>query len=126
MEITDPYVILQGDQVYGLWIFADPPPSSTANCRVETAEKMMEIADRARMSREAKEKAGKNGVKEATEQTEAASSAPMGRQLYHQQQHYQQHYQQAYMPPPGPHMGQQPDVLGQLFMQAKQNYNGYG
>jgi hypothetical protein len=148
MEITDPYVILQGDQVYGIWIFADPPPSSTANCRVETAEKMMEIADRARTSREAKEKAGKNGVKEATEQTEAASSAPMGRQLSlrdlfsqqreqdagfsvhnhntHPPPHMYQN-QQGYMSPPGPsHIGQQPDVLSQLFMQAKQNYNGFG
>jgi hypothetical protein len=145
MEITDPYVILQGDQVYGIWIFADPPPSSTANCRVETAEKMMDIADRARASREAKEKAGKNGVKEASEQTEAASSAPMGRQLSLRELFGQQRekdagfsvhnhnshpppnmyqHQHAYMSPsmPGP---AQPDVLGQLFMKAKQDYNGF-
>jgi hypothetical protein len=146
MEITDPYVILQGDLVYGIWIFADPPPASTANCRVETAEKMMAIADRAKASREAKERAGKSGVREATEQTEAASSAPMGRQLslrelFGQQREqdagfsvhnhnshppphmYQQ--QQAYMPPPNPGPAQQ-DVLGQLFMKAKQDYNGFG
>jgi hypothetical protein len=147
MEITDPYVILQGDQVYGIWIFADPPPASTANCRVETAEKMMAIADRARASREAKERAGKNGVREATEQTEAAFSAPMGRQLslrelFGQQReqdagfsvhnhnshppppHMYQH-QHAYMSPPNPGPVQQ-DVLGQLFMKAKQDYNGFG
>ena len=153
MEITDPYVILQGDQVYGIWIFADPPPASTANCRVETAEKMMEIADRAKTSRAAREQAGKNGVKDATEQTEAASSVPMGRQLslrelfgqqreqdagfsvhnhhsqppphiYHQQQQQQQHghmMQPQHHAPPS-----QQDVLGQLFMKAKNDYNGFG
>jgi hypothetical protein len=145
MEITDPYVILQGDQVYGLWIFADPPPASTANCRAETAEKMMAIADRARASREAKEKAGKSGVKEAAgHQVEAASSAPMGRQLSLRELFGQQreqdagfsvhshnhpppsmhHNQQRYMPPPpGP---SQQDVLAQLFTRAKQDYNGHG
>ncbi|KAH7087710.1 hypothetical protein FB567DRAFT_442925 [Paraphoma chrysanthemicola] len=141
MEITDPYVILQGDQVYGIWIFADPPPASTANCRVETAEKMMQIADRARASREAKEKAGKNGVKEATAQTEHASSAPMGRQLSLRELFGQQRTQDADfsihnhnghpMPNIHPHQHSyhappQQDVLGQLFMKAKQDYNGQG
>jgi len=70
MEISDPYVIIQGEQVYGIWIFADPPPASTSNCRVETAAKMMDIADRARASREALEPTA-----QATEPTEAASSA---------------------------------------------------
>lgn len=139
MEITDPYVILQGDLVYGIWIFADPPPASTANCRIETAEKMMEIADRARASRESKEGVGRNGVKEATEHTEA-TSAPMGRQLslrelFGQQReqdagfgvhnHHSQPmpYQQQQGYPSGP---PQQDVLGQLFMKAKQDYNGHG
>lgn len=146
MEITDPYVILQGDQVYGLWIFADPPPASTANCRVETAEKMMEIADRARLSREAKEKAGKNGVAEAAGQMEAATSAPMGRQLSLRELFGQQREQHAGFsghnhnthPPPNMYPNQQPymspqqsiplqqDVLSQLFMKAKQDYNGHG
>ncbi|KAH8724789.1 hypothetical protein GQ44DRAFT_772831 [Phaeosphaeriaceae sp. PMI808] len=146
MEITDPYIILQGDQVYGLWIFADPPPASTANCRVETAEKMMEIADRARASRDAKGKASRNGVKEATEQLESTSSVPMGRQLslrelFDQQRehdaafgmhdhhshpaHNVYHAHQNYMPPPNVAPAQQ-DVLGQLFMKARQDYNGPG
>ncbi|KAF1915575.1 hypothetical protein BDU57DRAFT_277073 [Ampelomyces quisqualis] len=145
MEISDPYVILQGDQVYGIWIFADPPPASTSNCRIETAEKMMEIADRARASREAKEGPGKNGVGEASEQTEAASSAPMGRQLSlrelfgqqrgqdagfgvhnhdsHPPPHMHQH-QQSYVPLENP--GSPQDVLGHLFMKAKQDFNGFG
>lgn len=140
MEITDPYVILQGDLVYGIWIFADPPPATTANCRVETAEKMMAIADRARASREAKEREGRNGVIEATEQVEAssASSAPMGRQLSLRRLFGQQREQDAgfslhsHHNQPSPyqqqasHAPEQSDVLGQLFMKAKQDYNGHG
>tara|TARA_R110002003_G_scaffold2545_4_gene24457 strand:+ start:7425 stop:8351 length:927 start_codon:yes stop_codon:yes gene_type:complete len=141
MEVTDPYVILQGDQVYGIWIFADPPPASTATCRVETAEKMMQIADRARASREAKARAGKNGVKEATVQVEHASSAPMGRQLSLRELFGQQREQDAdfsarnhnghpmpttYPHQPSYHAPPQQDVLGQLFMKAKQDYNGLG
>ncbi|USP75901.1 hypothetical protein yc1106_03175 [Curvularia clavata] len=141
MEISDPYVIIQGEQVYGIWIFADPPPSSTANCREETAAKMMAIADRAEASRSA-----------LHAPAETASSAPMGRQLslrelfgqqreqdadfslhhhdshtmpsmLHQQQQQQQQHQLPYMPHPAP---AQQDVLGQLFMRAKQNHNGLG
>ncbi|CAN9375655.1 unnamed protein product [Alternaria alternata] len=139
MEISDPYVIIQGEQVYGIWIFADPPPASTANCRVETAAKMMDIADKARASREALEPTAK-----ATELAEAASSVPMGRQLSLRELFGQQReqdagfsihnhnthpmpsihqQQQGYMPSPGP---AQNDVLGQLFMKAKQNHNGLG
>jgi hypothetical protein len=142
MEISDPYIIVQGDQIYGLWIFADPPPASTADDRVETAKKMMEIADRARASRMAKEREGKNGLREAAEQTEAASSVPMGRQLSLRELFGQQreqsgtqyqydhpppsmHPQQAYMSHPNPAPAQQ-DVLGQLFMKAKHDYNGFG
>ncbi|KAF9694948.1 hypothetical protein EKO04_007159 [Ascochyta lentis] len=147
MEFTDPYVILQGgDQVYGIWVFADPPPASTANCRIETADKIMKAAERARLSREGKELEGKNGVHQASEHVEAATSAPMGRQLSlrelfgqqrqqdaafsvhnHHSQPMPPNYpqQQAYTPTPNHGMSQQ-DVLGQLFFNAKQNYNGLG
>ncbi|KAF2823991.1 PH domain-like protein [Ophiobolus disseminans] len=145
MEISDPYVILRGDQVYGLWIFADPPPASTANCRTETAEKMTEVANRAEASREAMQRAGHAHDKHLHEQIEAASSAPMGRQLslrelFGQQRHQdadfslhshnghpvpsQLQHQQNHVPTnTGP---AQQDVLGQLFMKAKQDYNGHG
>lgn len=146
MEITDPYVILQGDQVYGIWIFADPPPASTANCRIETANKMMGIAERAQASREAKEREGKNGIHQATEQVENTSSVPMGRQLSLRELFGQQRQQDAgfsvhshnsqpmphtypqqpvYTPTPNSRPAQQ-DMLGQLFMKAKQDYNGLG
>ncbi|KAJ8104745.1 hypothetical protein OPT61_g10595 [Boeremia exigua] len=144
MEFTDPYVILQGDQVYGIWVFADPPPASTADCRTDTASKIMQAAEKARLSREAKEQEGKNGVQQAAGHVEPAASTPMGRQLSlrelfgqqrqqdagfsvhdHHSQQMPQHYpqQQPYMPAPDPGMSQQ-DVLGQLFLNAKQNYNG--
>ncbi|KAL6704592.1 hypothetical protein ACN47E_008102 [Coniothyrium glycines] len=140
MEITDPYVILQGDLVYGIWIFADPPPASTANCRIETARKMMAVAERARASREAKIQVGKNGAEE-----EAALSAPMGRQLSlrelfgqqreqdaafslhsHQSQPMYQHQHQHQQGFAASTNLEQQDVLGQLFMRAKQDYNGLG
>lgn len=44
LEFTDEYIIMQGDQVYGLWIFCEPPPSSTANTRAETSSKIQELA----------------------------------------------------------------------------------
>ncbi|KAL5119037.1 hypothetical protein ACEQ8H_002961 [Pleosporales sp. CAS-2024a] len=147
MEITDPYIIVQGENhVYGLWIFADPPPATTANCRAETADKIMHIADRAHASRQARERAGKNGLKQAAEHTDAAASTPMGRQLSLRELFGQQREQDAGFsinshnshPAPTAHM-QQPahmsppdhalphqDVLGQLFMKAKHDYNGYG
>ena len=145
MEFTDPYVILQGDQVYGIWVFADPPPASTANCRIETADKIMKAAEKARLSRKAKEHEARNGVYQALEQVET-TAVPMGRQLslrelfgqqrqqdagfsvhnHHSQQtpqNYPQH--QAYTTTLNPEMSQQ-DVLGQLFFNAKQNYNALG
>jgi hypothetical protein len=145
MEVSDPYVIIHGEDVFGIWIFADPPPSSTANCRIETAAKLMEYAARARASREAIQPTLTTAVEV---EYASASSAPMGRQLslrelfgqqreqdagfsihnhnsqpapnMHQQQQQQQH---GYTPGPGP---AQSDVLGQLFMKAKQNHNGLG
>jgi hypothetical protein len=136
MEFTDPYVILQGDQVYGIWVFADPPPASTADCRTDTANKIMQAAEKARLSREGQAKA----------EVDTAASAPMGRQLslrelFGQQRqqdagfsihdHHSQHSQHnpqghpSYTPTPNAAMSQQ-DVLGQLFFNAKQNYNGLG
>jgi len=44
LEFTEDYIIMQGDQVYGLWIFSEPPPSSTANTRAEMVAKIQELA----------------------------------------------------------------------------------
>lgn len=61
VEITEEYVILnvrdegsqtdQSQKVYGLWIFCEPPPSSTADARIGNANKMKECAAFAEHSR---------------------------------------------------------------------------
>ncbi|KAF3049657.1 hypothetical protein E8E11_008602 [Didymella keratinophila] len=136
MEFNDPYVILQGDQVYGIWVFADPPPASTADCRTDTANRILQAAEKARLSREAKQ--------QTKAEVDTATSAPMGRQLslrelfgqqrqqdagfsihdHHSQQHPEGLQQPLYTPTPSG--TSQQDVLGQLFFNAKQNYNGLG
>jgi hypothetical protein len=148
MEFTDPYVILQDDQIYGIWVFADPPPASTADCRTETANKIMQAAEKARLSRESKEQEANVGAQQIFEDGQTPTATLMGRQLslrelfgqqrpqdatsapsgyHHHNQHVPQHYpqQQINVPAQNPGMSQQ-DVLGQLFFNAKQNYNGHG
>jgi Dcp1-like decapping family len=48
IEQTEEFIILSGedenDEGYGLWIFAEPPPSSTAHMRQATAQIMTECA----------------------------------------------------------------------------------
>ncbi|KAF2680253.1 PH domain-like protein [Lentithecium fluviatile CBS 122367] len=134
-EITGPehidfgeFIMMQSDQVYGLWIFSEPH-SSTANVPAEIQAKLEELAARAKASREAKEREIESGMTEA-EQVEA--SVPMGRQvslreLFGQRPtvaaavvHAHNNSHPAALP------GGQADVLGQLFMKAKQDYNGLG
>ncbi|KAF2792962.1 PH domain-like protein [Melanomma pulvis-pyrius CBS 109.77] len=141
MEITDEYVILQGDQVYGLWIFSEPPPSSTANTRIETAEKIKVLAIQAAESRRAREQVVRNGADAAAEHEQTHDgSVPMGRQVSLRELFGQQRAQDSawsvhnhHSPSPGPGgvpgVGAGPahvDVLGQLFLKAKQDYNGVG
>jgi len=99
IEVTDEYVILkeegeEGPIIYGLWIFAEPPPSSTADCRTANAAVIQACATRAEASqmiaqerqtakekqeREQEEEGTDGYVAEESEQDEA--SVPMGRQL---------------------------------------------
>ena len=56
IEVTDEYIILQSEQdgqlqVYGLWVYSEPPPSSTAYHRGMTAAKIQEYAGKAERSR---------------------------------------------------------------------------
>lgn len=63
IDITDQYIIVTSEELgedgqqkyYGLWIFSEPPPSSTADMMRITAEKIMESAILAERSREAAE-----------------------------------------------------------------------
>jgi hypothetical protein len=99
VEVTDEYVILKGEDedggpiIYGLWIFAEPPPSSTAHAREKTAAIIEECARRADESQqvalEAQEQMlRENGQQEQgqgngyiAEESETEESVPMGRQL---------------------------------------------
>ncbi|KAL1608324.1 hypothetical protein SLS60_003264 [Paraconiothyrium brasiliense] len=139
LEFTEEYIIMQGDQVYGLWIFCEPPPSSTANTRIETVAKIQELAARV----EASQAAAQSNDNDSTTSDQVESSVPMGRQLslrelFGQQRtqdsawsvvnHHNAHAQtlhQGYQPTPSPHLGQ-PDMLSHLFMKAKQDYNPIG
>jgi hypothetical protein len=129
MEVSDPYVIMHGEDVFGIWIFADPPPASTANCRVETAAKMMEYAGKAKASREALQPTSTAGEDVEDAEDASASSAAMGRQLSLRELFGQQREQDAGFTIHN-HNSQpaaaQSDVLGQLFMRAKQHHTGLG
>jgi hypothetical protein len=99
IEITDEYVILKGEGeegpiIYGLWIFAEPPPSSTADCRITNAAVIQECANRAESSRaiaqeqhtlreqQAKEAKDRNNVRYIVDESDQEeASVPMGRQL---------------------------------------------
>jgi hypothetical protein len=134
MEITSPedidfgeFIMMQSDQVYGLWIFSEPG-ESTANVPAEIQAKLEELAALAKSSREAKEREAERVMPEA-EQVE--TSVPMGRQVSLRELFGQkgttgaaaiiQNHNNAHGALPV-----QPDVLGQLFMKAKQDYNGFG
>ncbi len=153
MEITSPddidfgeFIMMQSDQIYGLWIFSDPPPSSTANKPAEVKAKLEEVAARAKASREARERelGAENGAAMDSEQVE--TSVSMGRQVSMRGVFGQQREQEAtwadynhpnmrsqaqpaahpgFAPTPSPQPAQ-PDILSQLFMKAKQNYNSMG
>ncbi|MCJ1304499.1 hypothetical protein MMC08_007312 [Hypocenomyce scalaris] len=86
VEITEDYVILQSNdedgnpQVFGLWIFSEPPPSSTANSRAINAQIIQECAIRAETTRKAAVQSSQaNGQHD--EEFEFVENEPMGRQL---------------------------------------------
>jgi hypothetical protein len=100
IEVTEEYVILKGEGeegpiIYGLWIFAEPPPSSTSDCRIVNAAVIQECANRAESSRALTQEAqmqreqqeweaddqGEPGGYVAEESGQEEASVPMGRQL---------------------------------------------
>ncbi|OCK87112.1 PH domain-like protein, partial [Cenococcum geophilum 1.58] len=91
VENTEEYVILQvgaedgTPQIYGLWIFSEPPPSSTANTRTINAQIIQDCAIQAEMSRKLLEQElrdSSNGAQQIAEDAQAEEeSVPMGRQL---------------------------------------------
>ncbi|KAF2730325.1 PH domain-like protein [Polyplosphaeria fusca] len=141
IEISGEYVIVQGEKVYGIWIFSDPPPASTSNMRIETQEILQRLAKQAEESKKACEASMGNG---AAELVQVPDSTPMGRQLSLSQLFQQQRVQDAGfsvrdhhsptapsapMYHPGvnsnPHGGN--EFLSQLFAKARQEgFNGVG
>ena len=86
VDITEDYVILQSNddggnsQVYGLWIFSEPPPSSTANSRAINAQIIQECAIQAETTRKVAEQ-NVQADGQFGEEFEIVESEPMGRQL---------------------------------------------
>lgn len=147
IEITEEYIILQGDQIYGLWVFSEPAPSSTAGTRDQTAEKIMALGRQAAESKQTLEQSSANGSNAAHQQD---GGVPMGRQVSLRELFGQQREQDAawsvqnhhslgtipaghgntgVAPTPSPGVGQidsSSDHLGQLLLKMKQGYNGVG
>ncbi|OJJ48258.1 hypothetical protein ASPZODRAFT_150530 [Penicilliopsis zonata CBS 506.65] len=112
VEVTEEYVILKVDktneydhttasaaatdgdvQIYGLWIYSEPPPNSTAETRTLNAQVIRECAVHAgesrKLARERLEALRQNGLHVAaaaastapTDEVAAEQAVPMGRQI---------------------------------------------
>ena len=83
VEVTEDYIILQSGvdgtpHVYGLWVFSEPPPSSTSHHRAAIAQKIQECAQKIEGARRIVEASQSDGFEEEEEVDESIS---MGRQL---------------------------------------------
>ncbi|KAL4933151.1 Dcp1 family protein [Aspergillus undulatus] len=156
VEITEEYIILKSDsnpdssdsrpgsdiRIYGLWVFSEPPPSSTAETRNINAQAIRECASIAgrslKLARERLEASQQNGLHTAAAAASATidpldgmqASVPMGRQislrdLFGQERAqddawsvraHSQPAQGQQVPPVVP--TSQPDVLGDLFRRS--------
>ena len=80
VEISEEYIILKTEnssdtQIYGLWVFREPPPSSTARHPEEFANKIQECVQKVESSHKSEIAPHSNGTEEKEE------SEPMGRQI---------------------------------------------
>jgi hypothetical protein len=95
IELDPKFIILKkgGEgtdmQIFGLWVFSEPPPNSTAHAHEITGHVIVEFAKRAQASRELAE-VQRNGEEDLDpagqdekepEEPEEPESVPMGRQL---------------------------------------------
>ena len=81
VEVSEEYIILKREvngltQIYGLWVFREPSPSSTAHHPEEFAKKIQECAQEVESSHVSTASAQSNGV-----EPEEEESIPMGRQI---------------------------------------------
>ena len=84
VEVADEYIILQGQRggmatVYGLWIFEEAEPASTAHQREKMARKIMECAERVEAGRHSPnaEDTGYEGEEEGEGSVELDGEPPM-------------------------------------------------
>ena len=172
VEITDDYVILKADdgnnakhphtnnsgidddvRFYGLWIYSEPPPNSTARTRTLNAQMIKECAVHAGQSRKFAEERAEETHKSSMHAAAAATnvtvaptqevqnqSAGGGRRislqdLFGQQRAvddewsvrahpYPNYLSEPPILPPPPPQQQQQDVLGDLFRKAGLAYQG--
>ncbi|MCJ1411463.1 hypothetical protein MMC19_005552 [Ptychographa xylographoides] len=81
VEVTEEYIILNSindavPHVYGLWVFSEPPPSSTSHHRTAIAQKIQGCAQRVENARILASEAQDNGYNQDLD-----DSAPMTRQM---------------------------------------------
>jgi len=147
VEQTEEYVILQIEEngaptIYGLWIYAEPPPSSTANARVINAQIIEDCAAQAEQSRKALEEKLREDAESAGQEPESETEGvgvAMGRQLslrelFGQQREHDASFSLHDHHSPGLNsgfsepkpQGVQNDILSQLFANAKRTYQGAG
>ncbi|KAI9856289.1 MAG: hypothetical protein M1824_005504 [Vezdaea acicularis] len=88
VEITDQYVILRSSSnpgnapIYGLWIFSEPPPSSTAETRTRNAKIIEDCAAAAEASTKAMRAKKEKQVEHSTENSRNnRRKDPIGRQV---------------------------------------------
>ena len=131
VDITEEYVILQGHddggapKAYGLWIFSEPEPSSTAHARETNAKIMKECASEAKRGRLSLDRtihsnghgAGKVPVGGYFPETQAQENGSTGGTNARPAINTSQ--------APNPEeITRQPDILGELFRKATQTYRG--
>ena len=85
VEVTDEYIIMQSEQdgqlqVYGLWVYSEPPPSSTAHHRDLTAAKVQECASKAELSRKLIQERDLNGYEAEMEEESVPAFRQSSRQ----------------------------------------------
>lgn len=82
VELTPEYIILKvGDEVFGIWIFSEPPPSSTAESRTVNAQLIKECAVHAGESRKIAEERAASVQNGNGNGAAMPAAVPMGRQI---------------------------------------------
>ncbi len=130
VDITEEYVILQkhddGDvpKAYGLWIFSEPKPSSTAHAREVNAKIIEECALRAKRGRTPMDRQQHvNGHGIGIGRSTARGGIPGDQVQETESENAQPAMDNSHQSKPT-EATKPPDVLGELFRKATQSYRG--